>query len=63
MMTRKDYKAIAEAVAPCGLEMGASDYELLIDRLSAVFERDNPNFDRARWELACGFEKTGVYYL
>ena len=54
MMTRKDYIAIAEAVAPCGLEMGASDYELLVERLSAVFERDNPSFDRERFEQACG---------
>ncbi len=60
MMTRKDYKAIALAVIPTAWEMGASDYELLVDRLSAVFERDNPNFDRARWELACGFEREGA---
>lgn len=56
MMSRKDYIAIAEAIAPSSLEMGLSEYELLVDRLSAVFERDNPNFDRQRWELACGFE-------
>ena len=57
MMTRKDYKAIAQAVIPSAWGMGGSDYVLLVDRLSAVFERDNPNFDRARWELACGFEQ------
>lgn len=56
MMSRKDYIAIAEAVAGA-LEMGASDYELLVDRLSAVFERDNPSFDRERFELACGFQR------
>ena len=54
MMSRKDYIAIAEAIVPCGVEMGASDYELLVERLSAVFERDNPSFDRERFEQACG---------
>jgi len=63
MMSRKDYIAIAEAIVPCGLEMGASDYELLVDRLSAVFERDNPQFDRERWELACGFQRIPGSYV
>jgi hypothetical protein len=53
MMSRKDYITIAEAVAGA-LEMGASDYELLVERLSDVFERDNPKFDRERFEQACG---------
>jgi len=53
MMSRKDYVSIAEAIVPCGLEMGVSDYELLVDRLGDVFERENPRFERERWEQAC----------
>jgi len=54
MMTRKDYIALSEAIIPCKLEMGASDYELLVDRLTEFLKSDNPRFDVDRWEAACG---------
>jgi hypothetical protein len=54
MMTRKDYNAFAEAIDTMRGEIGSSEYELLVSRIAGVLADDNPNFDLARFERACG---------
>ena len=56
-MTRKDYVAIAEAIAKADRyddgEMIAAD---IIERIADCMIRDNPRFDRARFLKACGVQ-------
>lgn len=47
-MTRKNYIAIAEAIAT------ANDKDEVAHNLCAVFKRDNSQFDRERFLKACG---------
>ncbi len=46
-MTRKDYIAIAKAIAG-----GNFDREALVNRLCQVFKEDNPRFDAERFKKA-----------
>lgn len=52
-MSRKDYEAIAAAVAATGGDYATR--EEMACRLADVFAGDNPRFDRGRFLQACGF--------
>ena len=64
-MTRKDYKAIAEVVETrwqdhrdqIGVDEDQIDcsFQCLITGLAEVMARDNPRFDRFKFEQACGY--------
>lgn len=53
MLSRKDYKAIAEI-----MKTESRGYETIPDRISEkladYFAQDNPRFDRDRFLAACG---------
>ena len=62
-MTRKDYIAIAAAIADGALINCATQTELAMNnatrckiagQLADLMARDNPRFDRARFLKACG---------
>jgi hypothetical protein len=64
-MTRKDYIAIADAIAKSdpSTAYGITDsydvmatYNTIIDALVEVMESDNPNFREAEFRLACGYD-------
>lgn len=66
-MTRKDYQAIAYAIAGARVAIKAkepndSQQDLLdgtsyaADYIADALARDNPRFDRARFLAACGVE-------
>ena len=59
-MTRKDYVALAEALAgeyPVGsgfsLGMRIADWQGIVAAVANVLGKDNPRFDRARFLRAC----------
>lgn len=63
MMSRKHYVAIAKAMAyvkpsqqarPQGFKQRTEAWATTVVALVEVFEKDNPNFDRARFLTACG---------
>lgn len=51
-MTRKDYEAVAEAIAKTQFRFvdGANE---LIESLIGVFRRDNPRFNPDKFRAAC----------
>lgn len=56
-MTKKDYIAIAEALANARAATGDDKHSALTyaaNQLAAVLARDNPRFDRERFLTACG---------
>jgi hypothetical protein len=71
MMTAKDYRAIAATIQACKPKGEADDGDAeflrgvrfgrfnaladVVDELMEVFSADNPDFDPARFEKACGF--------
>ena len=48
-MTRKHFKATAETIK------AANDKREIAEGLAAIFAKENPRFDRARFMEACGF--------
>lgn len=55
-MTRKDYVAIAEAIAAARARAsigGKKAIDAVAVELAKVFEADNPRFDAARFVKAC----------
>lgn len=59
MMTRKHFNAIAKTFAERMEEIAGDEYlceqtAILAEHFADVFERDNPNFNRARFLDACG---------
>jgi|TARA_R100001530_G_scaffold51240_1_gene38047 hypothetical protein len=64
MMTKKHYKAIAEILNKKFLEMdnslcnGTQDVvpiqEEIVKELATFLKTDNPNFDKTKFERACG---------
>lgn len=52
-MSRKDYQAVAAAVAATGGDYATR--EEMACRLAAVFASENPRFDSGRFLAACGF--------
>ena len=68
-MTRKDYVAIAEAISQSyelnELRKSGSDYyptrngiALAQERIADALAKDNPRFDRVRFDTAC---KAGIH--
>lgn len=59
MLSKKDYKAIAEIIAEITDESVFTTTEdfnaTLVARLSDYFAEDNPNFNRHKFQVACGF--------
>lgn len=57
MLSKKHYKAIAEIIFRCPGSWEGNTRTLneseLITRLGDYFRRDNPSFDRNRFERAC----------
>ena len=56
MLTKKNYKAIADIIKEHEY-LGFDYYDLgnLISDLASYFKVDNPNFDRKKFLDACGF--------
>jgi hypothetical protein len=52
MMTRKDYVAVAEILNSYHLDIEAQTFEDLLSDFQIFFKKDNPNFDRTRFENA-----------
>ena len=52
MMTRKDYVAVAEILNSYHLDIDAQVFKDLLSDFQTYFKRDNPNFDRTRFENA-----------
>ena len=52
-MSKKDYEAIAEAIAFYSDVKTINMVDLVAIRLCAHFAKDNPRFDRAKFLLAC----------
>jgi len=60
-MTKKDYlaiaKAVADALSTCELDSAESTaVEYLATKLADVCESDNARFDRETFLMACGME-------
>lgn len=54
-MTRKDYELIAGTMtSEAGATFDAEVRKRLIDEMARRFNRDNPQFDWARFIAACG---------
>jgi 2C-methyl-D-erythritol 2,4-cyclodiphosphate synthase len=54
-MTRKDYVAIAEAIALTVESYDDVAVHAVADAIASVFASDNPRFDRGKFLTACGF--------
>lgn len=55
-MSRKDYVAIADAIANANRGEHTVTREEVACRIASVFAADNPRFDRGRFLTACGFD-------
>ena len=56
MMSRKDFKAIAEIIRKYNL-LGVDNLDLhnLTEELASYFKKANPTFDRGKFIKACGW--------
>lgn len=59
MMTRKDYKAIADILNDQQADFNEGDdgnllLKIVAHRLSSYMAQDNPNFNRSKFLEACG---------
>jgi len=52
--SRRHYQAIADAIEGVPTRGDIRDRELVVDHLAALFQEDNPRFDRERFVSACG---------
>lgn len=55
-MSKKDYKAIAQIISDTTDATNIPVHtvtDALVSRLAIYFEKDNPNFDKHRFILAC----------
>ena len=53
MMTRRDYRAIAEILSISKNAMLPEEYSFLVDKFAFMFKLDNPNFNRDKFRDAC----------
>lgn len=60
MMTRKDYIQTASILKGFVDEIPQTTYEDLVNEFCEWFISDNPNFDFARFEKACGIDEIGL---
>jgi hypothetical protein len=56
IFNKRHYEAIAEALneARDGNPLDLLDFNVLVEALANLFSRDDPRFDRKRFEDACG---------
>jgi hypothetical protein len=59
-MTRKDYIQTANILKEFIDEIPQTTYEDIVDLFCQWFKSDNPNFDYARFEKACGIDEIGL---
>ena len=60
MMTRKDYIKTAYILKEFSQEIPQKTYEDMVDMFADWFAGDNENFDKARFEKACGVDELGL---
>jgi hypothetical protein len=53
MFQKRQYQAIALALQYVESDIDGQAHERVIKELADVFARDNPNFERGRFERAC----------
>ena len=56
MMSRKDYRNTATILSVFQGEMSEEAYLLLVDKFAFMFKIDNPNFNRDKFQTACGIQ-------
>lgn len=60
VMTRKDYIKTANILNSFADEIPARVFEDMVDIFADWFQSDNENFDKARFEKACGIDELGL---
>jgi len=55
-MTRKDYVAIAAALANVRTQATIPSWQSCCEKIADAMAADNPRFDRARFLKACGVQ-------
>ena len=58
-MTRKDYIKTAYILKSFSDEIPTKVFEDMVDLFADWFQGDNENFDKARFERACGVDELG----
>jgi hypothetical protein len=59
-MTKKDYIKTADILKGFSQEIPQRVYEDMVDLFADWFLSDNENFDKARFEKACGVDELGL---
>lgn len=56
-MTKKDYIKFAKMLSKFGTSnmIGMSEFKILVEEMSYIFQEDNPSFNRERFFEACGY--------
>jgi hypothetical protein len=60
MMTRKDYVKTSNILKGFSDEIHPAVFEDLVEEFCQYFASDNENFDKARFEKACGIDELGL---
>lgn len=60
MMTRKDYVKTSNILKGFSDEIHPAVFEDLVEEFCQYFASDNENFDKARFEKACGVDELGL---
>ena len=58
-MTRKDYVKTANILKSFSDEIPSRVFEDMVDLFAEYFHGDNENFDKAKFEKACGVDELG----
>ena len=58
-MTKKDYIKTAYIIKSFSDEIPTKVFEDMVDMFADWFSGDNENFDKARFERACGVDELG----
>ena len=59
-LTKTHFKAIASILADVKDEIHPQVYEDLVEEFAQYFSSDNENFDKAKFEKACGVDELGI---
>lgn len=65
-MTRKHYEQLAKMIRQYRLEDDGTSSGVIAsiaDHLACLCEADNPRFDRARFNAACGLDEDGLEWV
>lgn len=60
MMTRKDYVKTSNILKGFADEIHPAVFEDLVEEFCQYFASDNENFDKVRFEKACGVDELGL---